>query len=261
MTTEPEGGVSRALVEGDRRLLVVEGEDAFSSLEPHVLEPLVGAFLVEVLPVGGHVNVAAAADVFRRVWARTSAMIEPDCYRIVDRDHRDDDEVEDTWQNGPFAEGRKRLIWRRHEIENYFIEPEFIVQSEHFADTASVEGVRKALLRAARQRAFLDAANLVVKRMRAESTHFAVREFQMNEGDFATPEGAETALLEGRDHDALRRAHSKPYTKRWLRQQLRGYLTALFGDDDWTDLQWERERGYTAWRAALSSALSYPHGS
>jgi hypothetical protein len=55
-----------------------------------------------------------------------------DYYFLIDRDHHNDEEIEQYWEKFPDESTDNPLIWRRREIENYFLIPEYLILcSEH----------------------------------------------------------------------------------------------------------------------------------
>jgi len=195
--TSPE----RTFGAGDR-FLFVEGETD-DALDAVALRMLLGPFDVKVRAAGGCDNVIAAAKAFARMGV-VPGFGSAECYAVMDRDHRGDDETERTWAGGPFAERRTHLYWRRHEFENYLLEPEFLAQPGGFLRQGrTAEDIRNALLREARRRVFLDAANLVLKALREEWRWWDVREFGLGEADFSTVAAARDSLLTGRQYERM----------------------------------------------------------
>lgn len=98
-----------------RHTLFVEGarDDAF---DPTVLKRLFGMITVKALGPSHHIRAAAEA-----MYAH-----HPEHYFIIDRDFHDDTDVERTWSRFPDPEFSNLLMWRRRELENYFIEPAYL---------------------------------------------------------------------------------------------------------------------------------------
>jgi hypothetical protein len=122
----------RQVTGGAECVLYVEGR-AGLSLDPHVLTNLLRDCDVDVLAVGGCEDAASAVRALE--WADAQGAGRADIrahYCVLDRDHRPDAEVEESWRD--LADRVSRLVyWRRHEIENYFLEPQFILQSSRHA--------------------------------------------------------------------------------------------------------------------------------
>jgi len=223
--TSPE----RTFGAGDR-FLFVEGETD-DALDAVALRTLLGPLDVKVRAAGGCDNVIAAAKAFARMgvipgWGNA------ECYAIVDRDHRGDGEVARTWVGGPLADGRTHLYWRRHEFENYFLEPEFVAQSQYLRQGRTEEDVRNALLAAARRRVFLDAANLVLKALREEWRWWDVREFGLGEADFSTVAAARDSFLTGRSYERMAADKAAVLAPQSLAERFDANVALLLGEAD-----------------------------
>lgn len=215
------------LAGGPERVLYVEGRKG--SLDPHALTPLLAPFAVDVRAIGGCDELAAAVRALR--WADEAAadlIAKREHYCILDRDHRSDEEVEATWE-GPFTGELPLLYWRRHEIENYFVEPEFLIQSRYVKNSATVAKMERKLLVVAREHVYLDAANLVIKELRAKSKHFELEEFKLKEAAFGSPDEARESLLSARNYDACKRRRSRLFGKKRLTSRFDHYLGLMVG--------------------------------
>jgi len=90
----------------------------------------------------------------------------PTYYFLIDRDHRSREDVDQTWLGFPDPDASNRLIWRRRELENYFIIPEYLARSQYINCTS--RRLHAAIRSVAEQRVYLDAANIVIIRAREE---------------------------------------------------------------------------------------------
>ena len=90
----------------------------------------------------------------------------PRYYFLIDRDYRDKKTVDQSWAKFPDSETSNLLIWRRREIENYFLDPDYLARSEYLA--CSTGELKKCIMATARKRVFLDAANFVIIVLREE---------------------------------------------------------------------------------------------
>ena len=127
----------------------------------------------------------------------------PRYYFLIDRDHYDDDFVETSWQDFPDPAKGNLLVWRRREIENYFLDPSFLVQSKYCQ--FSEEKLKTTLEELAKKRVFLDVANFVISSIREDQTSRWTRHFT-NPEDFPSKEKAiervsEKALAEQSGED------------------------------------------------------------
>ena len=227
---KPELTSAAEIAAGNERVLFVEGHDELS-FDPHALSALLGASDVHVIPVGGCENVMAAVHALSWEGAPQQVIEGAEFYSVIDRDHLPNAEVEPLWTDGPLARG-PHLVWRRHEFENYFLEPEFITQSEYFrGGKAGVAGLQQSLVKAASARVFLDAANLVIKELRSAWQRWDPRlaEFQPSEAPFDDAASAEAALLGGRPYATVLEDAAATLSPEWLRGRLHDNLAMLFG--------------------------------
>lgn len=100
--------------------LVCEGEE--DSLDLLVLNAIIGqrfGLFVTIWPGGGDAGLGSVCRHLERSAPRGARV----ALEIQDRNFRSREEVEVCWQD---ASGRK-LVWRRHEIENYLLAPRVMV--------------------------------------------------------------------------------------------------------------------------------------
>jgi hypothetical protein len=131
-----------------RHQLFVEGKD--DSLDSVVINVLFGnRFKIESL--GPCYSVRSAATALARH--------NPNYYFLIDRDHQKIEDVENSWREFQ-TRAKNILIWRRREIENYFIEPDFLKHSESCRVSERV--LQEKILEFANNRLFIDVANDVI---------------------------------------------------------------------------------------------------
>ncbi len=138
--------------------LFVEGSK--SSIDPQALDTFFKENEIAIL-----VEPLAHSSNLRTV-AKALYPYHPDYYFLIDRDHRDDEEVESCWKNFPSENTHNLLIWRRREIENYFLIPEYLARSPYC--NCSLETLQQCIRETASKRVFLDIANRVILQLRAE---------------------------------------------------------------------------------------------
>ena len=102
-------------------VLFVEGRGD-DAIDPTVLRVLLGNQL-RIEPLGASFSVTSVAEALHQ--------FHPNYYFLVDRDHHDCDFVEQCWSNFPDAGTRNLLVWRRREIENYFLDPDYLARSKY----------------------------------------------------------------------------------------------------------------------------------
>jgi hypothetical protein len=147
--------LSQDINRGARHTLFVEGKFDVDVLRTFFdAHPLRVELRVE--PFGPSFSVRAAADALHRH--------HPEYYFLIDRDHCDDATVERSWQKFPDPDTSNILLWRRRELENYFIIPEYLLRSDHLR--VSEPELRACIRNTCARRLYLDAANHVVIALR-----------------------------------------------------------------------------------------------
>ena len=160
--------------------LFVEGKDN-QEIDPVVIQELLKnneLTAIEVQAMGGCDNVRSAAQ----------ALIDqhPTYYFLIDRDDQDQATVDQSWSKFPDPNAYNMLIWRKRELENYFIDPDYLEKSSFLKHNSHV---RQRILDVCRSRLFLDAANLVLLYLTRELQrplnikHFATIERFKNKDD------------------------------------------------------------------------------
>jgi len=223
---------------GPERQVFAEGETDLS-FDVAVLGELLAREGVRVRPAGGCENVIAAARAFARAGGGPG-FEGAECYAIVDRDHRGDDQVGKTWAGGAFAEGRVHLYWRCHEFDNHFLEPEFLGQSAYLRPGRTVEDLTAALVGEARVRVYLDAANLVLKALREELGWWDFREFALGEGDFGSLGAARASLVDGRPYAQLAERKTSLLATKALTAMYDANVALMLGPSDDAPLEFGR---------------------
>lgn len=168
-------------------VLWVEGQSAGTSresLDVAVLSELLGDTKIAVDGLGTSANVRAAADALYR--------FHPEYYFLIDRDHYEDDLVDRAWERFPDSNTSNILIWRRRQIENYFLDADYFARSRFV--TCGVEDIQRRLLDEAKRRVYFDAANLVIIDVREEVKRRGIQCFT-DPNSLATAQAAEAALL------------------------------------------------------------------
>lgn len=121
-----------------------------------------------------------------------------DYYFLIDRDHYDDQAVNDSWQNFPDTSKSNLLIWRKKEFENYFIDPNYLQKSKWIKNAYKGEQGRTKLeqkiLSFANHRFFLEVVNRVILKIRGEQNNTWIAAFT-NPDEFGDKETAKATLL------------------------------------------------------------------
>lgn len=107
---------------------------------------------VEVIQMNSCENVRNAAQALIKA--------HPHYYFLIDRDDRSLETVENSWRDFPNPEKQNILIWRKRELENYFLDPNYLARSNFLKVTP--EQLKQEILETCRRRFYLDAANLTL---------------------------------------------------------------------------------------------------
>lgn len=176
-----ERGVDATQVlQAAKHKLFVEGKDN-QAIDPAIIQELLNnndLTAIEVQSMGSCDNVRSAAQ----------ALIHqhPAYYFLIDRDDQDLATVDQSWVKFPDPTAFNMLIWRKRELENYFIAPDYIEKSSFLKSDIDV---RQRILDVCCSRLFLDAANLTLLYLSRELRrplaigHFANPELFKDEGE------------------------------------------------------------------------------
>lgn len=137
--------------------LFVEGASP-RSLDPVVLSELLEEAIIAVLPLGASYHVKSAADALHKE--------NPNYFFLIDRDHYDEKAVNKSWKDFLNPDKGNILVWKRRELENYFLIPEYLLLSEYL--NKSEKELKRQIVKIASQRIYLDAANIVITSIREE---------------------------------------------------------------------------------------------
>lgn len=151
MVTVVTGASPQDVLQGARHVLFVEGTK--DGLDVAVLDRLLGPRL-RVEPLGPSFSVRSVATALRQ--------FHPEYWFVIDRDDWDDAAVEASWQRFPDPAHDNLLIWRKKELESYFIEPDWACHSRYLMPSTSSEGLKVWLASQAGALLLLEAANRVL---------------------------------------------------------------------------------------------------
>jgi Protein of unknown function (DUF4435) len=142
--------------QSSKHVLYVEGSDD-SEIIKYLLNEHVKSSSVRVMPIGSSDDIASAA--------RAIHAFHNEYYFLIDRDYREPDMVEKSWANFPDTEKSNLLIWRKHELENYFLEPDYLRKSPHFVMDKSLR-LEDFMAAVAQKRLYFEAVNKVIMECR-----------------------------------------------------------------------------------------------
>ena len=206
---------------GGEHVLFVEGSEG-GSLDQAVLRALLGN-TIRVEAMGSSFSLRSAAKAF--------AKHHPKYYFLIDRDHYDDEFVKQRWIDFPNPAEGNLLVWRRREIENYFLDPPFLTESTFLPLSCKIEikiKLEKILVKAAQERLFLDVANSVISLVREEQKKTWIKHFT-NPADFTSKEEAIQQLISQEEFAKRSEQVSKMLLKDALTERFETSLAAMTG--------------------------------
>ena len=141
--------------QGASRILFVEGNR--DGLDVTVLRELLAPVL-RVEPLGACFSIRSAAQALHEY--------HPNYWFVIDRDDWDDAKVEASWKSFPDAATMNLLIWRRKELESYFLEPVWFCTSRYCRPKTDRDALEGWLAKEAQKILWLEAANRVLISLR-----------------------------------------------------------------------------------------------
>ncbi|MCX7096751.1 MAG: hypothetical protein NTV43_02465 [Methylococcales bacterium] len=175
-----QGGDATRVLQNARHTLFVEGKDN-QEIDAVVIQELLnanGLTAIDVQTMGSCDNVRSAAQAL--------IAAHPSYYFLIDRDDQDQASVDSSWIKFPDPSAYNMLIWRKRELENYFIDPAYLSQSQFLKPNVDV---KQRILDECNRRLFLDSANLTLYALSRELRkplairHFANPDLFQNEDD------------------------------------------------------------------------------
>ena len=222
-----------------RHVLFVEGSDQ-DAIDPIALGNLLEE-QIRVEPLGPSYHIRSAAEGLYKY--------HPDYYFLIDRDHYDDQYVERCWNNFPDPGTPNLLIWRRREIENYFLIPEYITKSKFIS--VSADQICADIIRYCNERLYIDAANQVVISIREDLKKNWIELFT-NPLEFKNKESAITKLTETKEFLNHKKEVSKTVHKKEIIKRFEKVLADMTGDKE------PIEHGYGKWIEMIRGKKVFP---
>lgn len=202
-----------------QHVLFVEGKDR-NSVDPKVLDELFDRS-IRIEPLGPSYSVRSVAQAL--------FSYHPTYYFLIDRDHHDNDFIDQCWGNFPDPKTQNLLVWRRREIENYFLEPDYLFQSKYCR--VSEDQLERKVLQCANERLFLDAANYVVTSIREELKRTWIQKFS-NPAEFSCRETALQRLKSANEFDQHRTNVAQKVSTDEVERRLHECLQIMTGGQD-----------------------------
>jgi hypothetical protein len=254
-------GVSQVdgLRQGASHCLFVEGkveDDGRDEVgfDVPVLKELL-ADIIDVKPLGASFSVKNVAEALHPHHSNY--------YFLADRDHHDDAFVKKCWRSFPDPKTHNLLVWRRRELESYFLISSYL---EKMGDEAAANPRRKKsrrqideiVRRACAERLYLDAANQVIAEVREANKENWI-EFFTNTAELSDPTTARKKLVERPEFGKKRTALEKSTGREELGarfdeilSQMTGGANALAHDrGNWL----ERIRAKKVWRTVANQCF------
>ena len=217
------------VLQKSRHVLFVEGGGK-DSFDPKVLSELLDSN-IRIAPLGPSYSIKSVAEA---LFAH-----HPTYYFLVDRDHCDDEFVERCWRNFPDSETHNLLVWRRREIENYFLDPGYLIRSSYCK--ATQDQIEGKILQFANKRLFLDAANRTITSIREELKRSWIKTFT-DPAEFPNRKAALAKLKNVGEFARHRAEVERKVSADEVEHRFHGYLDAMtggqekaaFGTGDWS---------------------------
>ncbi len=161
-------GVSaEAVNQNAAHILFVEGSGE-NAIDPRALTRLLKNTDIAVRALGPSFSVKSAAQALHRH--------HPNYYFVIDRDHHDDGAVNDAWANFPNPATYNLLIWKKRELENYFLDPDYLSRSTFLTKCKPADMIKR-LLKVAAERIFFDVANQTIAKLREQQKAKWIEDF------------------------------------------------------------------------------------
>lgn len=200
-------------------VLFVEGND--DSIDLAIMPILFKNSAIIVEPLGPSYQIKSTAQALYKY--------HPLYYFLIDRDYHDDDYINDLWNDFPNPDKHNLLIWRKKEIENYFLDPEYLTKSEHLSVTK--DKLESTILELCKERLYLDVANLVIISIREEFKENWIEIFT-KKTDFKTKDDAIKQLKERPEFSVFKKKVLTAVNKRKIEKRFNDYFDNFTGSKD-----------------------------
>lgn len=177
---------------------------------------------IRVQPFGPSMNIRAAAEAHHPH--------NPNFYFLIDRDHHEDDRVEQSWKNFPDSKQNNLLLWRYRELENYFLDPEYLEKSSFLKTGCNQVELGKRILKFANQRLHFDTTNLVITKMREDLKVNWIKHFT-DPSEFPDPKTALQKLKYLTEYEEFKRRTEAILNHTWLEATFNHYSSIILDND------------------------------
>ena len=214
-----------------QHVLFVEGKDR-DAVDPKVLDELFDSS-IRIEPLGPSFSVKSVAEAL--------FIYHPTYYFLIDRDHHENDFINRCWRNFPDNATHNLLVWRRREIENYFLDPTYLFQSK-FCQVSLLDLERK-VLQFSTDRLFLDVENYVVTSIREELKRNWIKKFSSLD-EFSSKDAALQKLKSANEFDQHRTSVDQKVSPEEVERRFHDFLSRMtggldqltMGTGEWLDL-------------------------
>lgn len=153
------GTPASAFKQQAQHILFVEGKDD-RVFDPTVLRELFRAHDLDQVRVHA---LGPCDDIYHA--AKAMALHHPSYYFVIDRDGRDEKFIEQSWRDFPNPDRCNLLVWRKRELENYFIDPKYLSASSYLRKDVDPS---EKILGECKKRLYMETANRVLLHLRQE---------------------------------------------------------------------------------------------
>ena len=213
---------------GGGHVLFVEGND--ESIDISVLSSILP---ITVKALGPSHSIKSVAQAF--------AKVHPRYYFLIDRDHYEDHLVEDYWKKFPNADIPNLLIWKKKEIENYFLDSAYLCQASYLDKSKSEVDIQKIIIRQATRFLYMSVVNQVIISIREDFKKNWVKIFR-DQDDFPDEATALKIILSMLEFSNFSSTVSQKIAQEEIKTRFNKYLSLMTGDERrlvWNKGQWQ----------------------
>lgn len=210
---------------GSAKVLFVEGEN--NSIDVEVVSTLLEEVDITVRPLNSSPSLKTCAKAF--------FSLEPGYFFLIDRDHHGEETVAESWERTRMGKSNL-LIWKKKEIENYFLDPAFLMQSKFIKENMNENILKRVIVEEGNKRVFQLAANQTIIQIRECLRNEWIECFKNLHG-FDTEENAISKLLSMKEFQKKNIETSELLNCEYVESLFRRILKNLTGGE--RTLKWD----------------------
>ncbi|ARN57135.1 hypothetical protein [Sedimentisphaera salicampi] len=222
---------SEEVKQKEQYVLFVEGNEY--SIDVKVLRDLLGN-IINIEPLGPSNSLKAVAKSLHKY--------HPYYFFLIDKDfHHKDEFVEKCWKNFPKKDAHNMLIWKKRQIENYFLIPEYLFESKYLNGNKSE--LENKIKDEAQKRIYLEIANSVLVDIREQIKEKWIEIFndpsEFVNKDFAVEKLLSLEELKGKSKKVSDLVSEKSIKEKFetsFIEMTGGKLELQFGEGSWLDM-------------------------